>query len=305
MRSKVLFFSWLFIMCSSFVTAQDLKLPLYTGAIPNSKPSIVKEKAELKYEGAISGVTIPEMMVYFPTKKFSTGQAVIICPGGGYWIESTTLEGRDIAHFLSSIGVTAIVLKYRLPMPETCIDQHKVPLMDAQRAVRMVRANAVKWGVNPDKIGVIGFSAGGHLAATVGTHFDNGNKEATDSVERMSCRPNFMALIYPVISMADSITHKGSKRLLLGEHPSNELVKLYSNELQVKESTPPAFIVHAGDDSVVPVENAILMYEALHKFKVPAEIHILSSGEHGFGLGANNEKVNFWTVQFRAWLKSL
>jgi acetyl esterase/lipase len=291
---------------SQFSTmGQDLKLPLYTNTIPNSKASKAVEKLETKYEGAVSAVTVPEISVYLPTTKFSTGQAIVICPGGGYWIESMTLEGRDIARYLSSIGVTAVVLKYRLPMPETCVDQHKVPLMDAQRAIRMVRANSVKWGVNPQKVGVMGFSAGGHLASTVGTHFDDGDKSSTDSVERISSRPDFMVLIYPVISMADSITHKGSRRLLLGDKPSSELVKLYSNELQVKENTPPTFIVHANDDSVVPVENAILMYEALHKKKVPCEIHILSEGEHGFGLGVNKDHVGFWTEDLKLWLKSI
>jgi acetyl esterase/lipase len=304
MKLKNIFLLTIVFNCS-FLSAQDYKLKLYEKSIPNSKANSIVEKLETKYEGAVSGVTIPEISVYLPTSKFSTGQAVVICPGGGYWIESMKLEGTDIAQYLNSIGVAAIVLKYRLPMPESCIEQYKVPLMDAQRAVRMVRSNAVKWKINPNKVGIIGFSAGGHLAATVATHFDEGNKTSIDTIEKYSSRPDFMALIYPVISMADSITHKGSKRLLLGNSASPELVNLFSNELQVKENTPPAFIVHANDDSVVPVENAILMYEALHKKKVPCEIHILSKGEHGFGLGANDDKVNNWTVQFRNWLKSL
>lgn len=174
-----------------------------------------------------------------------------------------------------------------------------------QRAMRLVRMNAKKWNINPDKIGVMGFSAGGHLASTLGTHFDLGNKNATDSIEQQSCRPDFMILMYPVISFTDSAMHTGSKNALLGKSPSNELVTLYSNELQVKANTPPAFIALADNDDAVESENSLLMYKALRKNKISAELHILSEGKHGFGLGGNNEHISSWTNSLHLWLKWL
>jgi acetyl esterase/lipase len=284
---------------------QDFRMPLYTGDIPNSRPNNVVERFDSIYTNALRGISIPDISVYMPTRSFSTGQAIIICPGGGYWIESVELEGRDIARYLTTIGIIAIVLKYRLPSDEICVDKHQVPLMDAQRAIRMVRANASNWGINPEKIGVMGFSAGGHLASTLATHFDYGNTNVKDSIERFSSRPNFMVLIYPVISFADSITHLGSKKQLIGKNPSPELVKYYSNELQIKDDTPPAFIIHATDDDVVWVENSLLMYRALKKKNISAELHVLSEGGHGFGLASNNNHVNFWGENLKWWLKSL
>jgi len=177
--------------------------------------------------------------------------------------------------------------------------------MDAQRAMRLVRSNAKAWNIDPAKIGIMGFSAGGHLASTLGTHFDYGNKSASDSVERQSCRPDFMILMYPVISFVDSSSHKGSHVALLGKNPDKELLNYYSNELQVRDDTPPAFFVHADNDSGVPVENTLLMYKALRKKNISAELHILSEGEHGFGLGINNEHVASWTNNLRLWLKWL
>jgi acetyl esterase/lipase len=177
--------------------------------------------------------------------------------------------------------------------------------MDAQRAMRLVRANACKWNIQPGKIGIMGFSAGGHLASTLGTHFDYGNKSSADSVERFSCRPDFMILMYPVISFTDSCAHTGSRDALLGKNPDKELVKYYSTELQVKEDTPPAFFVHADNDTGVPVENTLLMYKALRANKIPAELHILSEGEHGFGLGVNNDHVGSWSNNLKLWLKWL
>jgi acetyl esterase/lipase len=177
--------------------------------------------------------------------------------------------------------------------------------MDAQRAMRMVRYSASKWNIHPEKIGVMGFSAGGHLASTLGTHFDYGNKTASDSVERMSCRPDFMILMYPVISFVDSCTHKGSRDALLGKNPDINLLSYYSNELQVKNDTPPAFLVHADNDKGVPVENTLLMYKALRAKNIPAELHILSEGEHGFGLGISNDHIASWTNSLKLWLKWL
>lgn len=293
----------LFIVQQAF--GQEYRLPLYYGAIPNSINTGAKEKIDNSRIISISNVQIPDIAVYLPSKRSATGQAVIICPGGGYWILAYDIEGTDIAKYFNSIGVAAIVLKYRLPTYGNTKIPHKAPLMDAQRAMRLVRQNAAKWNIEPNKIGIMGFSAGGHLASTLGTHFDYGDKTAADSVERQSCRPDFMILMYPVISFVDSCAHKGSYEGLLGKNPDNALLKYYSNELQVKEDTPPTFIAQADNDSGVPTENSLLMYKALHAKKVSAELHIVSEGEHGFGLGLNNDHVATWTICLKFWLKSL
>jgi acetyl esterase/lipase len=297
----------LLILFSLFASAygQDYTLPLYEGIIPNSKYTGAQEKIEKKDIIVISNVQTPDITVYLPSKRFATGQAVIICPGGGYWVLAYDLEGTDVARYLNSIGVAAIVLKYRLPTYGNCIEPHKAPLMDAQRAMRLVRANAAKWNIDPGKIGIMGFSAGGHLASTLGTHFDYGDKTAVDSVERQSCRPDFMILMYPVISFVDSSSHVGSHEALLGKDPGKELLNYYSNEQQVRNDTPPAFFVQADNDNGVPVENTLLMYKAMRKKHISAELHILSEGGHGFGLGVNNEHVGSWTNNLRLWLKWL
>jgi len=293
------------LMQNYFMNGQEFRLPLYSGAIPNAINTGAQEKIEKQEITVISNVQVPDVAVYLPTKRLGTGQAVIICPGGGYWILAYDLEGTDIARYLNSIGVAAIVLKYRLPTYGNCTEPHKVPLMDAQRAMRLVRHHAAEWNIDPVKIGIMGFSAGGHLASTLGTHFDYGNQAATDPVERQSCRPDFMVLMYPVITFTDQSMHIGSREALLGKDPDPELVKYYSNELQVKDDTPQAFIVHATDDDGVPVENALLMYKALRSKKISAEMHILSEGRHGFGLGTGNDHIASWTSSLRLWLESI
>jgi len=291
-----------FSLLSFFTYGQDYILPLYTGEIPNSIITGQKEKIEKKDITVISDVQNPDIAVYLPSKRFATGQAVVICPGGGYWVLAYDLEGTDIARYLNSIGIAGIVLKYRLPTSGNTVEPLTAPLMDAQRAMRLVRHNASKWNINPEKIGVMGFSAGGHLASTLGTHFDYGNKSVSDSVERQSCRPDFMILMYPVISFVDSCSHAGSHEALLGKEPGKDLLNYYSNELQVKDDTPPAFFVHADNDSGVPVENTLLMYKAMRKKNIPVELHILSEGGHGFGLGINNEHIGSWTNNLKLWL---
>ena len=290
---------------SALTFGQEYRIPLYSGEIPNSKYTGATEKTEKKDIILISNVQTPDIAVFLPSPRFATGQAVIICPGGGYWVLAYDLEGTDIAKFFNSIGIAAVVLKYRLPTYGNCTEPYKVPLMDAQRAMRLVRHNAAKWNINPGKVGIMGFSAGGHLASTLGTHFDYGNKSAIDSVGQKSCRPDFMILMYPVITFTDSTMHTGSKEALLGKNPESSLVQLFSNELQVKEDTPPAFFVHADNDSGVPVENTLLMYKALRKKKIPAELHILTEGEHGFGLGLKNDHVASWTYNLKLWLNWL
>jgi acetyl esterase/lipase len=290
------------MIASTALTAQEYKIPLYSGTIPNSKAIGQKEKIEKNDITVVSNVQVPDIAVYLPTKKLATGQAVVICPGGGYWILAYDLEGTDIARYLNSIGVAAIVLKYRLPTYGNTAEPHKAPLMDAQRAMRLVRYNASRWNIDPKKIGIMGFSAGGHLASTLGTHFDYGNPATIDSVEKLSCRPDFMILMYPVITFTDSSMHTGSRDALLGKTPDPALVKYFSNELQVRDDTPPAFFVHADNDTGVPVENTLLMYRALRAKKIPAELHIISEGEHGFGLGGHNSHVASWSWNLKLWL---
>jgi acetyl esterase/lipase len=287
------------------MNSQDYTLRLYDGPVPNSRNTGETEKTEHEDITLISRVQDPDISVYLPSKRFANGQAVVICPGGGYWVLAFDLEGTDIARYFNSIGIAAIILKYRLPTYGNCIEPHKAPLMDAQRAMRLVRSHASEWNINPEKIGIMGFSAGGHLASTLGTHFDYGNKTAGDMVERQSCRPDFMILMYPVISFTDSCCHKGSREALLGKKPEPSLVKYYSNELQVSADTPPAFLVHASNDTGVPVENSLLMYKALRAKNISAELHILSEGEHGFGLGLGNEHVASWTSNLRLWLNTI
>ena len=294
-----------FMLQNQITDGQEYRIPLYSGTVPNSTGVVIQEKTDYQDIIIVSNVQDPDIAVYLPSKRFATGQAVIICPGGGYWILAYDLEGTDIARYFNSIGVAAIVLKYRLPTSGNWIDPHKIPLMDAQRAMRLVRYNAGKWNIDPGKIGIMGFSAGGHLASTLGTHYDTGNKTSSDPVEQISCRPDFMILMYPVISFTDPSMHKGSYEALLGKEPDADLIKYYSNELQVKDDGPTVFIVHADNDDGVPVENSLLMYKALRSKKIPAELHILSEGKHGFGLGINNEHIESWTRNLELWLRSL
>lgn len=226
------------------------------------------------------------------------GAAVVICPGGGYSRLVKEAEGHGIAKWLNGHGVTGIVLEYRLPGGRAF-----VPLLDAQRAIRTVRARAAEWGIDPSRVGIIGFSAGGHLAATAGTHFDEGKEGAEDVVERQSCRPDFMVLIYPVITMGIP-THGGSKQKLLGENAPAERVDLFSNEKQVTENTPPAFLAHALDDKAVTIENSRLFQRALVSHKVPVELVELPSGGHGLN-GYKGPMWDEWQAKSLEWLKGL
>ena len=305
MKHIKLLILFLLPVISQYAMTQELRLPLYQGTPPGFKDNGGKEQVISEDIVRISHVQTPDIAVYLPSKKMATGQAVIICPGGGYHILAYDYEGSDIARYLNSIGVAGIVLKYRLPVYGNCEVPHKTPLMDAQRAMRLVRFNAEKWNIDPSKIGIMGFSAGGHLASTLGTHFDYGDKTARDSVERMSCRPDFMVLMYPVITFTDPSMHTGSREALLGKNPDPELVKYYSNELQVKSDTPPAILFLADDDKAVPSENSILMYRALQAKGIPAELHIVSEGGHGYGLSTKNEHIGSWTGNLKLWLKWL
>src|SRR5262249_13269511 len=226
------------------------------------------------------------------------GTAIVICPGGGYGGLVTGAEGHGIAAWLSRHGVTGVVLEYRLPKGHPY-----VPLLDAQRALRTVRANAKAWGIDPEKVGIMGFSAGGHLASTAGTHFDDGDPKAADPVERNGCRPDFMILVYPVITMGEK-AHGGSRNNLLGKDPEAKLVDLFSNEKQVTAKTPPAFLAHAKDDKVVVPENSQAFYDALRMQKVKARYLELSSGGHGLN-GYKGPMWDAWQEQSLAWLAEL
>ncbi len=245
----------------------------------------------------------PTLTIYPATKKKNTGTAVVICPGGGYGHLAMDHEGHQIARWLNSLGVVAFVLKYRHRNSGAGYG-HPAPLQDAQRAVRMVRCRAKEWNVDPNRIGIVGFSAGGHLASSEGTHFQKNYYELKDLVDRFSCRPNFMILIYPVISLAEWYTHTGSKLNLLGKNPDQALIKSLSNDKQVTSNTPPAFLVHADDDKAVPSENSINFYLALRKSKVPAEMHIYESGGHGFGLGKEGSTASSWPDRCANWMRA-
>jgi len=234
--------------------------------------------------------------VHKPEKP--NGTAMVICPGGGYGGLVTGPEGHGIAAWLNRHGITGVVLEYRLPA-----GRPSVPLLDAQRAIRTVRANARAWGIDPAKIGIIGFSAGGHLASTAGTHFDGGDPKAGDPIDRNSCRPDFMVLVYPVITMGEK-THGGSRNNLLGKNPEAKLVELFSNEKQVTPKTPPAFLAHAKDDRAVVPENSRAFYEALQGQKVPAKYLELPSGGHGLN-GYKGPMWDAWQEQSLAWLAEL
>ncbi len=224
---------------------------------------------------------IPTLTVYRPKSEIATRSAVVVCPGGGYGMLAMDHEGKQVAHWLNSIGITACVLKYRLG-PRY---HHPVMIQDAQRAIRTVRSNAAKWKIATDKIAILGFSAGGHLASTAGTHFDAGKPDADDPIERLSSRPDRMILAYPVIALDTPFGHRGSLRNLLGDHPDKDLVENLSNERQVTSETPPTFLVHTNADRGVPAENSILFALALRKSGVPVELHLFERGPHGLGLG--------------------
>lgn len=223
----------------------------------------------------------PTIIVYQADPSVATGAAILICPGGGYGALAIEHEGHQVAQWLNSVGITGVILKYRLG-PRY---QHPIPLTDAQRALRTVRAKADDWGVDPSRVGVLGFSAGGHLASTVGTHFDLGDPQAKDPIDRQSSRPDVMILGYPVVALATEYAHGGSRRNLLGENPPADLLDSLSNERRVTPETPPTFLVHTNEDEPVPAENSLLFVLALRKAGVPVEFHLFEAGRHGLGLG--------------------
>jgi acetyl esterase/lipase len=261
-------------------------IPLWSGPAPGALGS--------------NDADIPTMTVYKPRDTTGPLAAVVIAPGGSYVNLAMNHEGRQPAVFLNSLGVAAFVLKYRLG-PKY---RHPIELGDAQRAVRTVRARASEWHIAPDRIGMMGFSAGGHLASTVSTHFDTGDPSASDPIDRAGCRPDFAILGYPVITFTETWTHQGSKNALLGPSPDPALVRNLSNETQVTPQTPPTFIFQTNADTTVPAENAVTYYLALRKAGVVAELHIFRSGPHGVGLGMTDRALSEWPTLLRNWLRA-
>lgn len=274
-------------------------IPLYE-KIPNSKPSADKETRVIT--GGIlriSKVSVPSLTMYKPSAATGKTTAVIICPGGGYTILAASHEASDVAEEFARWGITAFVLKYRLPDDAIMINKEIGPLQDAQRAIQLVRQNAEQWNIDTARIGIMGFSAGGHLAATASTHF---NKPVIDNPAHISLRPDFSLLIYPVISFTDSLAHIGSRNNLIGKNATPEKIKEYSNEMWVTAQTPPAFLVHAKDDKGVKVANSIQYYEALRSNKVAAELRLYEQGGHGFGMN-NKTTTDSWMERLKTWLQ--
>ncbi|GET24039.1 hypothetical protein NT017_03680 [Prolixibacter sp. NT017] len=281
----------LLLLFPTLVNAQKI-IKLYPDTIPNAKVNDIKE---VYTSGMYRGVTHPTLEIYLPEKENASGTAVVICPGGGYSVLVYQGEGVSTAKKFAAHGVAAFVLKYRLPDDSTMRNKTIGPLQDAQQAIKVVRENAAKWGIAPNKIGIMGFSAGGHLASTEATHY---KKALIENNHHTSLRPDFQILAYPVISMEDSLTHFGSRIMLLGKNPTQATIDEFSNELHVNENTPPAYITHAGDDTLVDVDNSIIYFEKLRHLHVPAELHIYQKGGHGFIF-----RQEGWMVPLFQWMK--
>jgi len=281
--------------------AQNKIVNLWNEHIPGSMANEKYIEENLVLENGtvrVQKVTNPTLSVYLPAKEKANGSAIVICPGGGYARLAFDHEGIQIAKWFNNLGVAAFILKYRLPNDTIMENKSVGPLQDVQESIRYVRRNSSQWNVSPFKIGVIGFSAGGHLAATASTLFANKvyNSDST------SARPNFSILIYPVISMDAEITHSGSRQNLLGLNPTQNLVDQFSAEKQVSPSTPPTFLVHSQDDKTVPVQNSVNYFIALKKNNVPAELHIFEKGGHGYGMGKEKGTESEWTEMCKQWL---
>ena len=290
MKKNIFYPIVLFLLSFSAINAQEI-INLYSSEIPNSKPSEIKESGE----GMYRDVTNPTLEYFKPNPEKANGTAIILVPGGGYSVVVYQGEGVGNAKSLAEQGIATFVLKYRLPNDDIMEDRKIGPLQDAQQAIKLVRENAEKWGINDSKIGIMGFSAGGHLASSVATHFET---SYIDNPNNTSLRPDFQILVYPVISMTSDLTHGGSRDALIGNTPSEEDIKLFSNEQQVKKNTPPAYLTHTADDITVDVDNSISYFESLRHHKVDAEMHIYPKGGHGFIFRHQD-----WMDPLFAWLK--
>ena len=281
--------AWTLLLSNTLTSAAPQREPLWPEGAPHQKGNDPRKD-------------IPVISIYQPDSEKHNGTAVVICPGGGYGGLATGHEGVDIGNWFKSLGVTGVVLEYRMSRGGY---RHPVPLLDAQRAIRTVRHRASDLQIDPSRIGILGFSAGGHLASTAGTHFDSGDEQAKDPIDRHSSRPDFMVLCYPVIAFDEPFTHWGSQRNLLGKDAPKDLVKHLSNEKQVTKDTPPTFLFHTDEDTGVPPENSVAFYMALRKAKVPAELHIYSKGRHGLGLAKNVPGTAGWSKACEAWMRNM
>jgi acetyl esterase/lipase len=288
-RSVLIFcvFSCLFAAIPTIIGSEPKRIPLWQNGAPGEPATKPQDE--------------PVLLLSRPAAEIATPTAVIVIPGGAYAGLAMDHEGGQIADWLNSMGVTAFILKYRL---HGTGHQHPIPMLDGQRAIRTVRARAAEWKIDPKRVGIIGFSAGGHLASTLGTHFDAGDSKASDPIDRVSSRPDFMVLCYPVISMTADFIHRGSRNNLLGPAPDKKLVVSLSNETQVTRETPPTFLFHTNEDTGVLPENSIAFYAALRKAGVPAEMHIYEHGPHGVGLAKTIPGTNTWPDRCREWMQT-
>lgn len=278
------------LFVAQIVRAQDtLKLFLWTEGAPLAQGTDDLDK--------------PSVTVWFPPKEKATGAAVLICPGGGYVTLALDHEGKQVAKWYNDLGITAIVLRYRYGTWDHKKYQHPVPFLDVTRAMRLVRSKAKDWNINPEKIGVMGFSAGGHLASCLATMWDGGNKKATNGIDKMSSKPNFLALVYPVITFRTKHAFTFGRGVLLGDNASKELIDSMSTEMRVTTNTPPTFIMYTDEDNINAM-NGILFYSALKENNVPAELHIYERGEHGYGLYPKDERIADWTERLKNWLRN-
>ena len=295
---KIYLLFLLTVIAISKLSSQDV-IPLYLDSIPNSIKSPLNEDT-LIWDGQFGGyknVSNPTLAIYLPGKENSNRSAIIICPGGGYAVEAYQDEGVKIARNFAIHGTTAFILKYRLPSDSMMKNKAIGPLQDAQQSIKLVRERSAEWNIDPKKIGIMGFSAGGHLASSAGTHF---NTCLIPNTKNTSTRPDFMILIYPLISMSDQLTHTSSRRYLLGKNPSADMIDFFSNELHVNDQTPPTYLTHTGDDQTVDVNNSIVFYQALIRNKIPAEMHLYPKGDHGFVLSIPTEE---WMQPLFKWMK--
>lgn len=294
------------LMISFSVTGQLQQIPLWpNGKVPNSTQLLGEEEIPERDILFIMNVQTPTIEAFIPSEQSANGAAVIICPGGGYGGVSYDWEGTDVAKWFNSFGVAAFVLKYRMPQAESVKVSHLAPIQDAQRAIRWLRSNSEKYNVDIDKVGIMGFSAGGHLAASLATQYDYECYKPIDDIDTYKANPDFMMLLYPVISMLDGVTHQGSKNNLLGKNPSKALIEQFSNELQVKSLTPPTILIHSADDKAVPVENSIRMYQSLIKNNIDATMHLFPKGGHGYAFGISRKDAPDWAPLAKNWLTNL
>jgi len=288
----------LFFMLSFHCAQSQNTMKLWPDGTPGK---VVSPKPEETFEGRrVRYVSEPTLSVYLPSKELNTKAAVIICPGGGYGMEAMDHEGYDVAEFLQSKGVAGIVLKYRLPYGHA-----ELPLQDAQQAMRLVRSYAEEWSIDPSRIGIAGFSAGGHLASTLSTHFDTGNSTSSNPISKLSCRPDFSILIYPVVTFKEEWGHMGSRENLIGKTNDWKIIQNYCNEMQVSGLTPPAFLALADDDMAVKPRNSIEYYLALKREGIPAELHIFKEGGHGFGMNKKGKPHDQWPEMVIDWMKAM